>query len=444
MKKYFNIIIVATIFIALLFTISCDNGLDGQGFIDDPTNTSTAPTANILGIVKLNSIYFAESDQSRYAGIYSNYISGVANQWVGINNYVYTPGDFDGLWAAAYVDGIKPARIAQSQGADEDDLEMVGTAQMFEALFLIEAAASWGDVPNTEAVDASNFPFPNYDSQLSVIQSAIALLNSAISNAGSSDKYINDGIGGITSNSTVGQIANSLKARAYMLIRDYSNAITSAQNGIQNNGDGMIAGHDLGIPDANNLYFQFLTIQRVGDTSPEGSYLEAMLNSTNASVSRSLDTPGDIDRYDFYYNSDIEFNTTDGVFAGGASMPIVSYYETKLVLAEALHRNSQEGAARNTLNEVRDALAAEFGGSFPHSTASGGSLLTHILEEKYISIFPSPQTFHDLARTDNALGVALKTGAVFPERFLYPQDEIDSNENAPNPIPDVFVPTPIN
>lgn len=447
MKKYINKLTNAVVIIILFTTISCTNGLDGQGFIDDPTTNSEAPTPNILGIAKLNSIYLAESDESRYAGISSNYITGLSNQWVTLNDYSFNPGDFTGLWTSVYVDGIKPCKIAQSQGNADNDMEMVATAQLFEALFTIEAAALWGDIPFSQAVNP-NFAFPVFDSQVSVIQGGIDLLDQAISNAGSSRKYLNDGIGGISTGglgngATIAQVANSLKARAYMLLRDYPNAIIAAQNGINSSDKDMIGEHSTTLG-GENLYYQFLVVQRNGDTGPDNSYIEAMLNPTDNSVTRTLATPGDTDRYDFYFTSSSEFNTTNGIFAQTASMPVVSYYETKLIEAEALYRDNQEGAARIALNEVRTSLATEFGGVFPASTATGGTLLTHILEEKYITIFPSPQTFHDLRRTDNQLGIALKTGTELPQRFIYSQDEIDANENTPNPLPGVFVPTPIN
>ncbi|MFT5571083.1 MAG: hypothetical protein ACI9RP_003142, partial [Cyclobacteriaceae bacterium] len=36
------------------------------------------------------------------------------------------------------------------------------------------------------------------------------------------------------------------------------------------------------------------------------------------------------------------------------------------------------------------------------------------------------------------------TGSVLPQRFVYPQSEIDRNPNAPSPIPDFFEPTDVN
>ena len=53
-----------------------------------------------------------------------------------------------------------------------------------------------------------------------------------------------------------------------------------------------------------------------------------------------------------------------------------------------------------------------------------------------------------LRRTRNFIGVPNKptgsTGASdFPQRFLYPQSELDANENIPSPLPEFFAPTAV-
>lgn len=440
MKKHINKILTFVFVLSLMINTSCDNGLDGTGYQDDPNNTGTAPTANILGLSKLAAAGLVESDNARYAGINANYITGLSQQFLPLQTYQYAPADFNGLWTTIYQDGLKPAIIAENQGADENDLEMVGTAQMLQAIFLIESAANWGDVPNDFAIINGELE-ANYEGQVSVLQRALDALDNAITNAGSSTKYLNDGLGGTETTSTISRLANTLKARAYLIMKDYPNALTAAQNGIQNGNGDLIINHEDQIG-KKNMFYQFLIDQRGGYMGPAGSFLENMLlNST-----RSLATPGDVDRYNFYYSASDEYNTTlgGGIFAADASMPIISFYENKLIEAEAAYRTNQESVALAALNAVRDDLVVKYGGAFPHSTASGNALLMHILEEKYISIFPSPQTFHDLSRTNNLLGVSVNIGAELPKRYLYSQDEIDANGNVPNPIPDIFVQTPVN
>lgn len=76
------------------------------------------------------------------------------------------------------------------------------------------------------------------------------------------------------------------------------------------------------------------------------------------------------------------------------------------------------------------------------------ALLREILEERYVSFFGQIEGFNDLRRTQNETLVRVpvmpNTGTEFPQRFLYPQSEIDRNSSTPNPIPGIFVRTPVN
>lgn len=66
-----------------------------------------------------------------------------------------------------------------------------------------------------------------------------------------------------------------------------------------------------------------------------------------------------------------------------------------------------------------------------------------IYEEKYITLVSELVIIHDLRRTGNVLGVPNKTPRAnlatgFPQRFLYPQSELDPNSNIPDPLPTFF------
>ena len=75
------------------------------------------------------------------------------------------------------------------------------------------------------------------------------------------------------------------------------------------------------------------------------------------------------------------------------------------------------------------------------------ALLREILEERYITFYAQIEGFNDVRRTRKEnYGVQLtpNTGSSLPERFLYPQSEIDTNPNTPSPIPGFFEPTRVN
>ena len=181
-----------------------------------------------------------------------------------------------------------------------------------------------------------------------------------------------------------------------------------------------------------------------GDNSP--------LIILDGNFTRALDTPGNSAVYASYFLNDgdrVLLNTDDGGrFSQTSSMKLASYVENQLILAEAKFKTGNEAGAREHLNNVRADLRVQYGSGdgFPDSDASGNLLLKQILEEKYLALIGELVTFHDLRRTRNFIGVPNKptgsTGASdFPQRFLYPQSEVDTNENIPSPLPEFFTTT---
>jgi len=94
------------------------------------------------------------------------------------------------------------------------------------------------------------------------------------------------------------------------------------------------------------------------------------------------------------------------------------------------------------LNNVRTVLAAQYGSDatgFPPSSSTGAALKKEVLEEKYITLIGELVAYHDLRRNNNSIGVPTKGNAAqYPQRFLYPQNEVDTNTNIPKPLPTFF------
>ncbi len=69
------------------------------------------------------------------------------------------------------------------------------------------------------------------------------------------------------------------------------------------------------------------------------------------------------------------------------------------------------------------------------------ALLREILQERYVSFYGQHIGWDDERRnrTDPA-GIKLtpNTGTQLPWRFIYPQSELNSNANAPKPVPATF------
>ena len=189
--------------------------------------------------------------------------------------------------------------------------------------------------------------------------------------------------------------------------------------------------------------------ERDGYLGATDSYLVRILSGLDE---RNIETPGDSLRFKHYFTpysdgSGHAPNTSaDGVFAETAPMNIISFREVKLIEAEAANRTGDAGDI-TAFNEVRTDLETQYEtGSFPATTSVSGSeeLLKEIIEEKYICLIGELQPFHDIRRTNNILGIPAKVGSTIPQRFIYPQVEIDTNPNVPSPLPTLFDETPIN
>lgn len=422
---------------------SCSEYTDGIN--ESPNNFTSAPENLLIGQASLSVVKLSGSQASRTSGVWTDQFTGADRQYINLNNYTVTAGDFDDDWDDVYANGLAQAKEAESLAQANGNVVLQGVAQLTQALLLGEAAALWGDIPDSEALDYVTFPNPMYDSQSAVLARVQTLLSSAITNVGTATVAAAYGAPVFRANSaTWANVARSLKARYYLVAKDYPNALAQAKLGISSASGDLLSAHS-NTNGAKNLYYQFVVEQRGGYLTVGGP--SNLLRLLNGSRARLLATPGDSGRLAKYFNGQ-ELNTSaTGYFAVDASFPIVSYVETKLIEAEAEQRIGGAGSTAGlaAFSAVRSHLATVYGGSFPASTANGTALTNQILEEKYISLIGSLQVYHDTRRTDNVLGVPIKNSntTTIPQRFLYPQNEINANTNFPG-IVGLFVKTPVN
>jgi hypothetical protein len=166
---------------------------------------------------------------------------------------------------------------------------------------------------------------------------------------------------------------------------------------------------------------------------------------SDITTDRILFTPGEEARYATYFQGN-ELNYNEGgYFAQDASYPIVDWFENQLILAECEARLGNDEKARDVFNEVRRELASIYKASFPEVAIGGNTLIRVILEEKYITMIGSPQVFHDARRTNNILNLPIKNSIApkLPQRFLYPEVEINTNDSFPGVV-SLFTETAVN
>ncbi len=430
------------------------NGIDE----DDITRAQDAELRYVVTSAQLNYMGTLEGDLARLCGLWSGYFVGVGGrQPASYYGYNVSAVSSNGWWNSVYAASLKNIRIGQQKAMLLDNRSTLGMFRVMEASLLGTAAALWGDVPFSQAVSPDQYPDPRFDSQVEVVDKLVVLLDSAIVNLQSTSLRTGDFLhGGTTPNTNWILAAQSVKARLLLYRKDYSNALTAANAGIQLPANDLVTKHGTTAGE-RNLYYEFLvTSAWAGEIKATDAWLGRLLSATTPE-SRNHAKTNEAARLARYYSGTSPSNYlpntgASGFFAQAAPLPLHSAAETKLIAAECHLRLGDFVNALSKLNEHRANLRASYPtGTYSNFVATdfdaGGienatgaltpneTLLLEIQEEKYVSLYGQVEVFNEIRRTGNALGIPANAGAERPQRLLYPQTEINSNANIPLPIP---------
>ena len=348
------------------------------------------------------------------------------------------------------------------------------------------ATSLWGDIPYSEfKVDGSNLT-PTFDSQQSVYTAIQNLLDDAISNLENSGEIPADKdiyYGGNPSSWI--KLAHSLKARYYLHLRNYEMARTEALLGIDNALEDFKAIFGTSYLQSFNPFYSFLVYDRDDYMSGDG-YAPRLLDPSS-DLYRGNTKTNETARFYFNYTDfgiyfspyelnflcEFDWGYPNGKFGGDSDMPLVTYGEMLLIIAEADARINGLSAGVDSYNTYRALLNTGYSIGIDNSGyvdedflylpytnsdfASGGienidnidslnAFLRELYEERYIYFIGNYEAFIDFGRTDNLAGIQLKSGfSGSAQRLLYPQVEVNSNAaNIPSPLPKITDKTPVN
>ncbi|MBX7125536.1 MAG: SusD/RagB family nutrient-binding outer membrane lipoprotein [Cyclobacteriaceae bacterium] len=458
MKKFLIVFIVSIL-------ASCNSFVENVSEFD-PTRPTDADLALVVTGMEVEYMSTMEGELARNTGMWSGYFTGADRQYIPYYNYTTTALDYDSPWGNIYAFVLKQSRIVQSKATALNNRLTLGVGQFIEAHVMGTAAALWGDIPYSQAIDQAHFPNPVYDPQQQVIDNLITLLDQSIGNLTSNVGNLNgDYISGggapgviLPGNASLwAKAAYSLKARYLLYKKDYAGALAAAAQGIDATASNLLAPHGTANDQNRNIFYDFHERQRAGYLNAQGAYLAQLLDG-NVAGNRNHAKTDETARFKFYYtgsspNYDINVSSK-GLFGSASSFPLMTAYETLLIIAECETRLNGVTAGVTALNNHRALLRAAFAtGTYddfdPTDFAAGGiengdqiadadALLREILEEKYTSMCGQIEVFSEIRRTGNAVGVPINSGTQLPQRFLYPQAEINSNTSVPKPIPGIF------
>lgn len=436
--KYSSIMMLAAlVFLGSLTFTSCDideNINNSPNAINEAKVKSREGVNGLMIAMQVAAGDFYSGDRSRIASMWTRQMcapEGLGRpQPVSWNNYqMQTDGFVDDMWKLGY----RGVRVANDIinftpdvefGADNPKLQntYLGIAKTYKAMFFGELAAFYGSIPiNIVGLEPSQFV-----TQADAYAEVQKLLQEAATHfANSAGITVDLNFQGDAAKWTA--VVNSLRARYYLHVKDYQNALNFARNGIAtSNGDlfgiyndapgeyspwGHWALTEVGEPIRVEKTFMDLLNRENGDTriakyfrqNSEGNYVgHAYFNKEGASEAELTPTLS---------SRRLKYSAYADEF------PLITADENTLIRAEAAARTGATGEAATDLNSIRASAGL---GAY-----SGSDLVGEILIQKHLQLFLEGQNYTDMRRTGT-----LPSPQV-PKRFIYPITEKNANPFVP-------------
>ncbi|AMR32564.1 hypothetical protein A0256_14590 [Mucilaginibacter sp. PAMC 26640] len=469
MKTLTTIMIFCAAFTVSVLT-SCKKLFNNPDIDSNPNAVTNVDLPTLMGGTLLGVGLLHEDTDVRIASMWAGELNGLARAHLGYAQYIVSAQNF--TWSPLYpVAG--QARLMQLKADSAGNAWGKGIGQVLEALVIAKATDLYGDVPYSQAFDAARYPTPVFDKQLNVYAALQTTLDNAVMNlsANTGSAYPTKDFIYKGDVKKWKAAANTLKSRLYLHTGDYAQAVKYAQQGIAGADADALIPHGTGIGVDINQNYDFFAVSRIGDAGFNGAYLPTLLQSRIHSANTKTDETA---LYNYFFKTgvtgtdNLDANTVDGAFVASAPQPLLTYYENQLILAEAQARLGQYNDALIALNTVRASLnsgiyngrtfgstgrrydaytLADFGpGGLANNTNPvdlQGAMLYEIISQRYICFLMQYEAFNDYRRLATAvpvvqLPIPLHTGTQKPQRFIYPQVEINTNPNVPKPLADQF------
>ena len=438
-------------FVSALMIVSCDTWIDTDINID-PDSPANVPINLILpGIQNTLGYVMCGNDMVLTTNNWMQQLDGVSRQEYDIARYTYLPSGVNNLWSTIYSDILINSSIIVDKAENTEGKYSpynAGIAKVVMATTLGLATDVFGDMPFREALKGDqNVLMPKYDSQESIYDTLMVILNGAIADLGKpAAENLVPVSGDVIYSGNIAKwkkAANSIKARHILQTSKVKNSVwndvlAAAAQGFSSNADNMLVPWE----SANhNPIFQFME-QRT----------DIRMGATMVDLMKSLDDP----RIPFYcakdgngeYTGSVIGSQNDkaswpGVYVAGAtqSSVVMSYAELQFIVAEAnfmLGKTTEAGAA--LAEAVKASVTAVTGAAmdqdwYDTNIGSQSLSLELIMTQKYIASFGTNQAYADYRRVGLPV-ITPHPGGVLPSmptRYPYAQNEINYNtDNVPS------------
>lgn len=441
--------VIALLSISALLLGGCKKYLDIN---QDPNNPTDVQESLLLAPIELN---ISDNVAGGFSAlIIQNYLQNIAaNQGnPGIGNYQLFSADLNGEWTMHYVTCLNNLKILNEKAESDGNWNYAAIAKILTAYTLGNATDLWGDVPYSKAFDKNNFLVP-YDSQEEIYKTIQLLLNNAVANIAQNaakkpagDDYFFNG-----DMAAWRKAAYSLKARYFIHLTkapgytasvQADSALAALQNGMTANTDDWKFTYEGGASTENIWYYTFLPVTTyvLNETFVEGlktrndPRLPLMVKravNTNLYTGRRIGTlpNGSLLNYsylgDFYgaaASSNYIFNNSEAQFIKAEAV----YIKSGFAAAQPVYTSAIKSHLSKLGIDTLSAAALTYVASRP---LTAGNAIQRIMEEKAVANFLNLETFNDWRRTGfPALTKVDGALSEIPRRLLYPESELQSNE----------------
>lgn len=399
---------------------SCDFG----DINDDPGNPSEVTMPALMASSQGVMAYVLGSEVSRYNGMFTQHVTGIARQNLLITRYSLLESDIDGVWRfGLYGQALNDLNTIINLSAEQESPHYAGVSKVLMANGLGVITDLWGDVPYSEAFKGIENLRPSYDKQEDVYASIHKLLDEAIVDLNKAENKVDLGGDDFIYGGDVSlwlKAAYSLKARYYNHLSNLpgqeqssaTSALTALQNGFSSNSESMKFVFGSSATSANP-WFQFAD-QRNGDVVMCAFFVDLMNNLNDPRLPLFVDSNENGNYVGIKAGLDTVSVPADGspsemgpfYASTNSPVPFITYVEAKFIEAEANLRagnpleaaNAHNAAVIASLNEVTGTADAAYVTANASENAATITL-EKIMTQKYIALFTNSETFTDFRRT---------------------------------------------
>lgn len=458
-----------TVLFAMLISSGCSK--DFFDINNDPNNPETATPQLVLPSAIAGSAYVIGGYYQHLGGVWSQHYtqSTGAPQWVNLEEYSLTEGDFDVQFQSLYSSSLADFEYVRKESLKNQDWTYYLVSTVMQAYTFEVLADLYDEIPFSEALEGVNALTPKWEKGQDVYDSLINRIDVALgkdfsANTVSEVGYADIIFGGTKDKVTDPEVqlsdwvkfANTLKLKLYLRWvnvdpEKYRTQITAllADNNFLDKDAKMTAFKNE--EDNRNPFYETFLDRLSGNVVASSTLLDALVGADDPRLGAIFNKAEIGDRYEgipqgFYREAQVDFpsyqNLSQPNFSPVAPVYFFSLPEVDFLISEAQLRYGTEQAAIDYYQKGIDASFELYGLAPDNSFYAPGGVYEYngiesIITQKWIAAanIRAIESFFDKNRTgfpNFFTQTPVSTiGSQTPQRLLYPDSERKSNPNTP-------------